>query len=292
METTFVAKEWLIDDPIATLTKIRVQLEDEQFAGSYVVLFRKRLAITNVYASNKLERTLPAAISEHDTYMLLEASYDASADDEDAAPGADWNAEGEEDPTARNGAKKTAVQLLQHLRALKFLMQQVDMPLSAEIILKAHEVLMAGALDDDGTSIKNGVLRDHPCHAGTHVYPEGNPAALLASLRRIIDEYNVSARASPSLVLPATRLFYDVITLHPFQNGNGRMCRLLFAFGIMQSGVPFPVALTTGHSNARKHYMKAIMLARRGDMRELATMALMSVEYTVANFLENLRLVA
>ena len=70
------------------------------------------------------------------------------------------------------------------------------------------------------------------------------------------------------------------------------MCRLLFAFGIMQSGVPFPVALTTGHSKARKHYMKAIMLARRGDMRELATMALMSVEYTVANFLENLRLVA
>jgi len=86
------------------------------------------------------------------------------------------------------------------------------------------------------------------------------------------------------------RLFYDVITLHPFENGNGRLCRLLFSFGIMKAGVPFPVPLTTGHTKSRNHYMKAILLARRGDIRELNTMALMSVDYVIRNYLENLRL--
>ena len=98
------------------------------------------------------------------------------------------------------------------------------------------------------------------------------------------------SEASPALVEPAVRLFYDVITLHPFQNGNGRLCRLLFSFAIMQAGLPFPVALTTGHSGARKHYMKSILLARRDDTRELATIALVSVDNTISNFLEDIRL--
>lgn len=150
---------------------------------------------------------------------------------------------------------------------------------------------MAGAVDDDGAFIQNGTLRACSSHAGTHVYPEGDPVALHASLMRIVDQYNSSMRdALPTLVEPAVHLFYNTITLHPFQNGNGRLCRLLFAFAMMQAGVPFPVALTSGHSGARRHYMKSILLARRDDTRELATMALMSADYTISNFLENARL--
>jgi hypothetical protein len=36
--------------------------------------------------------------------------------------------------------------------------------------------------------------------------------------------------------------------------------------------------------------MKSILLARRDDPRELATMALMSVDYTISNFLENIHM--
>lgn len=88
--------------------------------------------------------------------------------------------------------------------------------------------LMHGAVED------NGKLRDHPCHAGTHVYPKGDSAALRASLIQIIEQYNTSMRqVSPALVEPATLLFYDTVTLHPFQNGNGRLCRLLVAFAMI-----------------------------------------------------------
>ena len=60
--------------------------------------------------------------------------------------------------------------------------------------------LMHGAVEDNGKFIKNGKLRDHPCHAGTHVYPKGDSAALRASLIQIIEQYNTSMRqVSPAL---------------------------------------------------------------------------------------------
>jgi Fic family protein len=283
----FVSKEWLLQDPIKTLAKVTSQLKHpllQTGAHPYAPIFYKRAAITMIYVSNKLERTLPLGASAHDTYRVLHQHFDDDTDDLHAAPSSSWNAEGDI-------PSQIAIQMIQHLRALKFLLCRVDSPLTVAVILKTHEILMAGAVDDQGACIKNGTLRDHPSHSGTHVYPEGDPVVLCASLTRVVEQYISSmSEASPALVEPAVRLFYDVITLHPFQNGNGRLCRLLFSFAIMQAGLPFPVALTTGHSGARKHYMKSILLARRDDTRELATMALMSVDYTISNFLEDIRL--
>ena len=286
-DSVFVGKEWLLQEPRKTLAKVISQL-DNQFlragAHPYAPIFYKRAAITIIYTSNKLERTLPIPSSAHDTYKILNELYEDDTDDLHAEPSSSWNAEGD-------NLQHISIQMKQHLRALKFLMHQVANPLTVQVILKTHEVLMAGAVDDDGAFIQNGTLRTCPSHAGTHVYPEGDPVVLHASLMRIVDQYNSSMRdALPTLVEPAVHLFYNTITLHPFQNGNGRLCRLLFAFAMMQAGVPFPVALTSGHSGARRHYMKSILLARRDDTRELATIALMSVDYTISNFLENVRL--
>jgi Fic family protein len=286
-DSIFVSKEWLLQEPRKTLAKINSELSHPLLRDGvhpYLPIFFKRAAITMIYTSNKLERTLPIWSSAHDTYKILNALYDDDLDDLHAAPSSSWNAEGE-------NLQEISAQMIQHLRAFKFLMNQNANPLTIDVVLKTHEILMNGAVDDNGESIKHGKLRNHPCHDNTHVYPEGDPVALCASLIQIIKQYNTSMiEVSPALVEPAIRLFYDTITLHPFQNGNGRLCRLLFAFAMIQAGVPFPVALTTGHSGARKHYMKAILLARRGNYRELATMALMSVDYTLSNFFENFRL--
>jgi Fic family protein len=286
-DSVFVSKEWLLQEPRETLDKVTSQLSHPSLragAHPYAPIFYKRAAIAMIYTSNKLERTLPLSSSAHDTYKILNELYQDDTDDLHAAPSSSWNAEGEV-------PQQISIQMMQHLRAFKFLMHHVVDPLTVEVILQTHEILMAGAVDDAGAFIKNGALREHPSHAGTHEYPEGEPVLLRASLTRIVEQYNaLSSEASPALVEPAIHLFYNAITLHPFQNGNGRLCRLLFAFAMIQAGVPFPVALTTGHSGARKHYMKSILLARRDDTRELATMALMSVDFTVSNFLEKARL--
>lgn len=183
--------------------------------------------------------------------------------------------------------------MVQHMRAARFLLGRAAEPLTVDIIMKAHEVLMAGAINEDGSPIKAGVLRAHAAHAGTHSYPEGVPAELHGALLRIVDAFNRSC-ASPdpeAFITAPVRLFYDVITLHPFENGNGRLCRLLFAYAVRRFGFPFSVPLSSGHRKARGHHMRAILQARRGHMAELHMMALMSMDAVLSNFTENVRLI-
>ena len=289
----FISKEWLLEDPKSSIENVQRMLNNESSALStaYASIFSKRLMISLVYISNEIERTLSSGTEEREIYKYLDDVFDSIDALGCLLPAAEkWNAEGK----YAGETKFTKVQLLQHMRSLKFLFSGLASRMTVNGCLQAHGILMNGAVDEKKMPVAAGVFRDHPCHAGNHAYPEGDPVVLERSLQRMLDEFNDAAAASDGTVLTklqaSTKLFYDVITLHPFQNGNGRLCRIIFAFAMAKMGFPFPVQLTTGHKSARKHYMKAILLSRRGDMRELNTTALMSLEYGLCNFLENVRL--
>lgn len=288
----FISKEWLLEDPKSSIENVQRMLNEcSALSTAYASIFSKRLMISLVYISNEIERTLPSGTEESEIYKYLDDVFDAIDALGCLLPAAEkWNAEGK----YAGETKFTKVQLLQHMRSLKFLFSGLASRMTVSGLLQAHGILMNGAVDEKKMPVAAGVFRDHPCHAGNHAYPEGDPVMLERSLQRMLDEFNDAAAASDGTVLTklqaSTKLFYDVITLHPFQNGNGRLCRIIFAFAMAKMGFPFPVQLTTGHKSARKHYMKAILLSRRGDMRELNTTALMSLEYGLCNFLENVRL--
>ena len=249
------------------------------------------MSLLAIYASKSLERTLPLGASEHDTYVMLESAYldNHSGDLCDATT--TWEADGEH--RGEKTVSQQRAQMLQDVRALRYLLGATDEPLTLEKVLRTHAILLAGAVDASGAPVRNGEVRSGDAHAGTHQYPEGGPH-LHEGVQKIIDAYNSTRAAATPLsaeevvVIPG-RLFYDVITLHPFQNGNGRLCRLLLMYALNKAGVPFPVPLSTGHRKARKHYIKAILSARRGNMAELHTMLLGSIEYVLANFQENIR---
>ena len=95
-------------------------------------------------------------------------------------------------------------------------------------------------------------------------------------------------------LLCANYLFYEVVTIHPFVDGNGRLSRLLLSAALQRGGFPFPVPLTTGHHKARSQYMHAINAARRSresspakKYEELVTMTLMAAYNRLINFLFN-----
>ena len=56
----------------------------------------------------------------------------------------------------------------------------------------------------------------------------------------------------------AYKLFFKFLKIHPFQDGNGRMARLLVAYHLCISGVPFPICITSGKKRSCKHYYDAI----------------------------------
>lgn len=96
------------------------------------------------------------------------------------------------------------------------------------------------------------------------VAPEATPAAMsdfVVWLRGQIE--------SPSLLLPMllARAHHEFIRIHPFDDGNGRVVRLLLNYVLLRAEL-LPVVVK---SRDRRGYLAAIALADAGDLAPLAS---------------------
>ena len=94
-----------------------------------------------------------------------------------------------------------------------------------------------------------------------HFYatPEETPAKmadLMAWYRRELEKGELRP-----LILAAT-FHYQFVTIHPFDDGNGRMARLLMNLIFMQMGFP-PVII---HTEDKNNYLLALEQADEGDL--------------------------
>ena len=66
------------------------------------------------------------------------------------------------------------------------------------------------------------------------------------------------------LIMVATNLFVEIINIHPFEDGNGRICGLILAHVLIQMKfVFFPVILRFYHKRGRRHYIKVVKMFDR-----------------------------
>jgi hypothetical protein len=219
---------------------------------------------------NVAEGTLPSI--DKDLAIALVKEY---LEDKAAGPAAvPWNAEGTHNSTAA-----TERQLYQTCAAAKYLLRDnADVPLSKDLVVQTHALLMKGSVNDDGSPVVTNRMRrlaSESVGAGTYTFVppravEGCVAALVESFHQRL----ASGKVHP--VSLATHLFYELITVHPFGNGNGRLCRLFLAWSLVHTGFPFPVMFSSGHKRSRQHYLHAIHTARRGNMGELNVLCLVS----------------
>lgn len=261
---------------------------DEKIAGR-MVEFCKQKAINMIWLSNKLGGTLPEGVSEMETHQILTKLYDGSNVDELLRNCAiDTNDQDSDAERDRNSKR----QLLQHLQA--FLELRVaardKRDLSEDLILGIHKTLMKDLALEGGGTLHGGEYRQISVHAGAHVFPSHQ--SVPASMKRDIKEYNEKA-ADPNHdpYHLASWILHRVITIHPFEDGNGRLCRLLWCFSLMRDGLPFPLTISSGASSAHKHYVRCIENDRRRSTLacgHLTTLTVVSVESAWNNFVGNL----
>ena len=235
--------------------------------------FSKQSAIVNVYLSNKIEHTLPAGVSQHDTYKLLDTTFNEPLlpSDLTSPPTKIWSADGSETSSS------AAAQLQQHMKALKYLCYECTpghQPLTEEMVKTTHKLLMSGATSPDGTIIANGEYRVTPAYSGTgYIYPDAK--TISDRIPVILSEFNKRIQDKVDGPVVAAKLMYHMVTVHPFQDGNGRLCHLLVSYALMASGEPFPVPLHNGHRKSHKHYLSALQHADRHlHTRQLASFVL------------------
>ena len=82
-------------------------------------------------------------------------------------------------------------------------------------------------------------------------------------------------------------LLLEILSEHPFLNGNGRMARLCYAYGLVRHGVPCAVVFSDWHSKARGHYYEAVKVAQgqKGQIKkaELYTIGTVGLFATLQN---------
>ncbi|MCP4422846.1 MAG: Fic family protein, partial [Chloroflexi bacterium] len=135
------------------------------------------------------------------------------------------------------------------------------------ILVEPYEVA-ARTPDDRSTkrTIQPGQYKTVPNHVETktgemHFFatPEETPAKmadLMAWYRHELEKDDLHP-----LILAAT-FHYQFVTIHPFDDGNGRMARLLMNLIFMQMGFP-PVIVRTEEKN---NYLFALEQADEGDL--------------------------
>ena len=93
-------------------------------------------------------------------------------------------------------------------------------------------------------------------------------------------------------ITAATNLFGNIINIHPFEDGNGRICRLILAHILIKMKCClFPVILRYFHGRGRRHYIRAVrMFDRKSSM--LYTMIVKSLIHCWDNFEQNAKMLA
>lgn len=186
-------------------------------------------------------------------------------------------------------------QVAQHtLAALKlFRAAREGTLLTMELVCDVHRVLFSGALDHSAKGsapkpLPGGELRNVASCAGDYDFMPADGVG--TSLQQLLEQFEAKVRdAKTHAVENAASLMLRFVTIHPFVNGNGRMCRLLFAYALLRQGFPFPVAITCP-SKPRKRYIEALKRAQQSfhanRTDHLVALAMHSVVACGANFLQ------
>jgi len=267
---------WLRKDnnPEQYIKEMLEYCENDYEKHRYPLEFIDLKAIELIYISNKLEGTIPTGACQQRTYKLLQDFLKNPYSVKIESWPADCHKEGQVNES----------QITQHLLAYKYLCskESLENPLTVDKIKKSHELLLKESVDENDQKVLCGSYRVQNAFAGNHQYPK--PECIGKQMERIVDEFNNS---SDHFLLRAAKLFYETISLHPFIDGNGRLCRLLIAYALMKNGVPFAVPLFAS-KKSQKRYIDAIIRKRnKNDYSFLLQMILYSLYCTRKSYEDN-----
>lgn len=171
---------------------------------------------------------------------------------------------------------RSRAEIIQHAQALKYITDAAldrDLPLTEELILETHRILTKGLLPDHQVgqyrTIICGIKSLDPKQTkadGTRKWdPEFcAPSTIPGHMKTFINGFNkdIKEREESGDMDPfylAADICQDFVAIHPFVDGNGRMCRLIAnAYLIKYAGV----MITIGEDrDDRSEYIRIVRLS-------------------------------
>jgi len=177
--------------------------------------------------------------------------------------------------TAQGKPLQDHLEITGHDEAIKWVTEIVkgDYPLTETFIRELHVLLLkepyeVNAITPDGNPTKKrieiGKYKSVPNHVKTRtgeIFRFATPEETPAEMHDLIEWYRQKREAQDiNPVILAAEFHYKFIRIHPFDDGNGRVARILMNFILMQDGFPPAIIKTEDKGN----YYAALQQADSG----------------------------
>lgn len=148
--------------------------------------------------------------------------------------------------------------------------------LSTSYIKELHSGLLRSqatteAVDSNGNRIDVTLIKgewkrhpNYPTRDGV-LFAYCPPEQVASEMDRLIEMHHQHLADGVSADVEAAWLHHRFSQIHPFQDGNGRVCRALASLVLIQAGL-FPLVVTRDHRNP---YLDALEAADHGDLSKL-----------------------
>jgi len=191
---------------------IKLYLKEEKQAKRKGMLYHKT-QVNLAYNSNKMEGS---KLSEEQTRYIFETRT-IGFKDQEAVPVDD------------------IIETSNHFIAFDYLMETIDQPLSNEVIKEFHRILKNGTSDATKDWFNVGDWKKLPNEVG------GNQTTLPKNVEYEMNQLNATYNLNNKMIFEnIVEYHYMFEKIHPFQDGNGRVGRLLlFRECLRNDIVPF-----------------------------------------------------
>ena len=143
-------------------------------------------------------------------------------------------------------------------------------------------------MKEDEKDVLAGEYRKSLAFSGYHIF--ASAGYIERYMEGAIFRFN-EAKKDDSII-NATNLFGNIINIHPFEDGNGRICRLILVCVLTQvKCCLFPVIVSSFHKRGRRHYIRVVKTFDRKPSM-LYTMIVKFLIYCWDNFEQNAKMLA
>ncbi|KAJ9488886.1 hypothetical protein VN97_g4417 [Penicillium thymicola] len=146
-------------------------------------------------------------------------------------------------PADTSAVLRSHREVVQHAKAAKFMMDQLcirGQDLSEQIILEAHRILTY-KVDAETTpwTEYSGAYRSQEVSAGLHAFPHpslvpNKMQSMFHELKCDLKEVRKNGTIDP--IALTSKYAHIFVNIHPFTDGNGRMCRLILNSMLLKFG--------------------------------------------------------
>ena len=243
---------------------------------------------------------LPDVLARVEQKLRLEANYNSNAIEGNSLTLGETRALILHGLTARGKPMRDHLDIEGHDTAVKAIEDAIrsDRSLNEVFIRNLHRILLkepyeADAIASDGDRIERtisiGEYKTLPNNVVTstgEIYHFTPPEQVKSAMSDLVDWYREKEREGEHPIIIAATFQYRFVRIHPFDDGNGRMARLLMNMILIRHG--YTIAMI--HQDSREEYLRELeKVDRTEDLTEFIDYVANCCEYSLSLYLKAAR---